>query len=460
MSKTIHLSDHFTYTKLLRFTLPSIVMMIFTSVYSVVDGLFVSNFVGKTAFAAINLIMPALGILGTFGYMFGAGGSALIAKTLGEQDRDRANRLFSLFVYLSIGFSLLMTLLGFVFMRPIAVGLGAEGQLLEDCLTYGRIFVLALPAWILLYEFQMFFVTAEKPKLGLAVTVAAGVTNLLLDALFILVFRWGLAGAAAASALSQMVGGIFPLIYFSRRNGSLLKLTGTSFDGRAVVKCCTNGSSELMSGIAMSLVGIVYNMQLMKYVGEDGVAAYGVMMYVSMIFSAAFLGYSSGVAPVIGYHYGARNDAELRGLLSKSITVIGIFSLGMFLLAERMARPISAVFLGYDRQLMELTVNGFYIYSFAFLFMGMAIFSSAFFTALNNGPVSAGISFLRTLVFELGAVLLLPMVWGINGIWASIVVAESMAVAVGVALMIGLRKKYHYGAFPEDDLPDSGTAGR
>ena len=311
MNKRIHLSDHFSYGKLLRFTLPSIVMMIFTSVYSVVDGLFVSNFVGKTAFAAINLIMPVLNILGTFGYMFGAGGSALIAKTLGEQEREKANRLFSLFVYLSIGFGVLMMLFGIVFMRPIAAGLGAEGQLLEDCLTYGRIFILALPAWILLYEFQLFFVTAEKPKLGLIVTVAAGVTNIVLDALFIAVFKWGIAGAAAASALSQMVGGVFPLIYFGRINSSLLKLTKTSFDGRAVVRCCTNGSSELLSGIAMSLVGIVYNMQLMKYAGEDGVAAYGVLMYVSMIFASAFLGYSSGVAPVFGYHYGANDYGEL-----------------------------------------------------------------------------------------------------------------------------------------------------
>ena len=444
MNKHIHLSDHFSYGKLLRFTLPSIVMMIFTSVYSVVDGLFVSNFVGKTAFAAINLIMPVLNILGTFGYMFGAGGSALIAKTLGEQKREKANRLFSLFVYLSIGFGVLMMLLGIVFMRPIAAGLGAEGQLLEDCLIYGRIFILALPAWILLYEFQLFFVTAEKPKLGLIVTVAAGVTNIVLDALFIVVFKWGIAGAAAASALSQIVGGIFPLIYFGRRNSSLLKLTKTSFDGRAVFKCCTNGSSELLSGIAMSLVGIVYNMQLMKYAGEDGVAAYGVLMYVSMIFAAAFLGYSSGVAPVFGYHYGANDYGELKDLLKKSLIIIGTFSISMFVLSEGLAHPISAVFVGYDKQLMELTVNGFVIYSFAYLFMGMAIFSSSFFTALNNGLVSAVISFLRTLVFELGAVLLLPLILEINGIWASIVVAEFMATVVGVIFMIGLKKKYRY----------------
>ena len=303
---------------------------------------------------------------------------------------------------------------------------------------------MALPAWILLYEFQLFFVTAEKPKLGLIVTIAAGVTNIALDALFIVVFQWGIAGAAAASALSQMVGGIFPLLYFARRNSILLKLIKTCFDSRAVAKCCTNGSSELLSGITMSFVGIIYNMQLMKYVGEDGVAAYGVLLYVSMIFAAAFLGYSSGVTPIFGYHYGANNYREPKGLLKKSLIIIEIFSLSMFLLSEGLARPISAIFVGYDKQLMDLTVNGFVIYSFAYLFMGMAIFSSSFFTALNNGLVSAVISFLRTLVFELGAVLLLPLIWRINGIWASIVVAELMAAVVGILFIVLLRKKYRY----------------
>lgn len=441
----IHLSDHFTYGRLLRFTLPSVIMMIFTSVYSVVDGLFVSNFVGKTAFAAVNLTMPMLVIMGSFGYMFGAGGGALIARNLGERNREKANRLFSLFVYLSIGFSILMMILGLIIMRSVVMWFGAEGQLLEDCMTYGRIFILALPAWILLYEFQLFFVTAEKPVLGLAVTVAAGLTNIILDALFIVVFRWGIAGAAAASAVSQVVGGVFPLIYFGCRNSSLLRLTAASFDFKAVVKCCINGSSELMSGISMSFVGIIYNIQLMKYIGEDGVAAYGVLMYVSMIFMSVFLGYSNGSAPVFGFHYGAGNLTELRSLLRKSIFIIVIFSAGMFVVSEVMAYPVSMVFVGYDRNLTEVTLNGFFIYSFAFIFMGMAIFSSAFFTALNNGPVSALISFLRTLVFEFGAVLLLPAVFGVNGIWCSVVVAESMAALVGIIFMAGYRKRYLYG---------------
>lgn len=442
MKQQIQLSDHFTYKKLLQFTFPSIIMMIFTSIYSVVDGWFVSNYVGKTQFAAVNLIMPVLGILGIFGYMFGAGGSALIAKTLGEQERDKANRLFSLFVYLSIVVSTIMMIFGFIYLPDVAHWLGAEGQLLEDCNTYGRLFIIALPAWMLLFEFQLFFVTAEKPKLGLYITIAAGVTNIILDALFIIVFDWGISGAAIASAIGQTVGGVFPLIYFSRKNTSLLKLTRTSFDGKAIIKCCTNGSSELMSGVSMSILGMVYNYQLLKYAGENGVAAFGVIMYVSMIFIATFLGYCSGVAPIFGYHYGAHNSLELKGLLHKSFGIIAIFSLSMFVLSEALAYPISSIFVGYDKELVEMTVLGFRIYSFAFIFMGTSIFCSAFFTALNNGLVSALISFLRTLVFELGAVLLFPLILGINGIWFSVVIAEFMATIVGITFILTTKKRY------------------
>ena len=441
---SIQLSDHFNYRKIIRFTLPSIAMMIFTSIYGVVDGLFVSNFAGKTGFAAINFILPVLNILGTFGYMFGAGGSALISKTLGEGKREKANQFFSMFVYLSIALSVLMAVLGFAFMRPLSQWLGAEGQLLEDCVLYGRIFILALPAWILLYEFQLFFVTAEKPQLGLAVTVAAGVTNIVLDAVFIIVFKWGLAGAAAASALSQVVGGVFPLVYFGRPNSSILRLTKPIWDMKAILKGCTNGSSELMSGIASSFVGILYNVQLLNYAGENGVAAYGVMMYLSMIFASTFLGYCNGIAPVIGYHYGAQNHGELKSLLKKSLTIMGICSAGMLLLSEILATPISKIFVGYDQALLELTIHGFRIFSFSFLFMDLGIFGSSFFTALNNGLISALISFLRVLVFQMGAVLLLPMFFDVDGIWMSVAIAELIAAVISITFIATLRKKYRY----------------
>ena len=444
MKSRIHLSEHFTYSKLLRFTLPSIVMNIFLSLYIIVDGYFVANFVGKTEFAAINLIMPILGILGTIGYMFGVGGSALIAKTLGEKNQDQANRLFSLIVLVSSCLGVLMMVAGFIFMRPISSLLGAEGQLLEDTVQYGRIFILALPAWILLYEFQLFFVTAEKPKLGLAITVLAGLSNIAFDALFILGFKWGLAGAAAASALSQLVGGLFPIIYFMRKNDSLLRLVKPVWNGKAIVKSLTNGSSEFMAEAAWSIVAIVYNIQLLKYAGEDGVVIYGLLMYVSLIFTALFVGYSNGIGSVFSYHYGAQNHGELRNLLKRSLRLIGITSVAMFVLSEALAHPFSALFLQDAPYLLPDAVHAFRIVSVCYLFTGLAVFGSAFFTALNNGQVSALISFLRTFVFELGAVLLLPLLLGIDGIWYAIVFAELMAAVVGSIFMVALRRKYHY----------------
>lgn len=440
----IQLSDHFTYKRLLQFTLPSIVMMIFTSIYGVVDGFFISNFVGKTPFAAVNFIMPFIMILGALGFMFGTGGSALVAVKLGEGNRDKAEKIFSLLIYVSLVSGICIGLMGMVFIRPVAALMGAEGRLQDNCVLYGRIIMAAIPAFMLQMEFQSFFITAEKPQLGLGVTVASGVTNMVLDALFVAVFRWGIAGAAAATALSSVVGGVIPLVYFLRPNTSLLRLTRTKMDGRALLKTCTNGSSELMSNISMSLVGMLYNVQLMRYKGEDGVAAYGVLMYVSMIFMAAFIGYSIGAAPVVGYHYGAGNHGELKNLLRRSLVLIGVFSVAMLVLGECLARPLSLVFVGYDQELLTLTIRGFAIYSFSFLFAGIAIYGSSFFTALNNGLISALISFLRTLVFQIAAVLIFPVVWGVDGIWFSIVAAELMAAAVTSLFLVGMRKKYNY----------------
>ncbi len=440
----IQLSDHFNYPRLLRYTAPSIIMMVVTSIYGVVDGFFVSNFAGKTPFAAVNFIYPFLMILGCVGFMFGTGGSALISLTFGMGDKKKANEVFSLLVYTAAACGLVFALLGFVFAGPVAVLLGAEGQLLKDSISYARICLLALPFFILQYEFQCLFATAEKPKLGLYVTVASGVTNMILDALFVAVFHWGLEGAAAATALSQFVGGVIPLWYFGHENSSLLRLVKCRFDGRALWKTCTNGSSELMSNISMSLVSMLYNMQLMKYAGENGIAAYGVLMYVSFIFQAIFIGYAVGAAPVIGYHHGAHNYGELKGLLRKSLLLIGGFSILMFGAGQLLAKPLSMLFVGYDQELLQITVRAFMIFSFAFLFSGFAILGSSFFTALNDGMTSALISFLRTLVFQCMAVLVFPILWGIDGIWLSTVAAEMMAVLMTVLFLVGKRKRYHY----------------
>ena len=419
-------------------------MNVFASLYIIVDGYFVADFVGKTEFAAVNLILPVLNIMGTIGYMFGVGGSALIAKTLGEKNREKANSLFSMIVLTSSILGVLMTIGGFIFMPQITVLLGAEGRLLENTVLYGRIFILSLPLWILVYEFQLFFVTAEKPGLGLAVTVCAGLSNVLLDAIFIIVFKWGLAGAAAASAMTQVVGGAFPLIYFGRKNDSLLKLVKPVWDGRALIKCCTNGSSEFMAEAATSLVGIVYNVQLLKYAGEDGVVIYGLLMYFSLIFCAIFVGYSNGVGSVFSYHYGAQDHEELKNLRKRSLVIIALTSAMMFILSETLALPFSTLFLKDEGQLVQGAVHAFRIFSIGYLFAGIAIFSSAFFTALNNGQISALISFLRTFIFELGAVLILPLLLGVDGIWCSVVFAELMAAVTGGIFMVALRKKYHY----------------
>ena len=443
---SIQLSDHFTYKKLLKFTLPSIAMMIFTSIYGVVDGFFVSNFAGDIPFKAVNLIMPFLMIFGTVGFIFGTGGTAIVANTLGEGDREKANRHFSLFVYVAFALGIFFAAVGMIFIRPIAVLLGAEGELLENCVVYGRIVLLALPFLVLQFLFQSFFVAAEKPRMGLWVIVAAGVTNMVLDAVLVTALpqAYRLVGAAVATAMSQFVGGFVPLVYFFRKNTSLFRLGKTNFDFRAIVKACVNGSSEFMSNVSMSIIGMLYNIQLMKYAGEDGIAAYGVMMYVSFIFAAVFIGYSIGTAPVISYHNGAGNHRELKGILKKSMIILCCFSGVMLLAAELLAHPLALIFVSYSESLMDMTVHGFRIFAFSFLFMGFAIFGSGFFTALNDGLTSALISFLRSLVFQIGAVLLLPMIWEMDGIWISVVVADLMAMILSFIFMAVKRKKYQY----------------
>ncbi len=444
MKQSIQLSDHFGYGRLLRFTIPSILMMIFTSIYGVVDGFFVSNFVGKTPFAAVNFIMPFLMVVGAMGFMFGTGGSALIARTMGEGRREKAQEIFSLLICAVAVSGVVIAVISIVFLRRIAMFLGAEGEMLEDCVRYGRIILVALPFLMLQYAFSSLSVTAEKPKLGLIVTIVSGILNMTGDALFMGVFCWGIAGAAMASAMGQIVGGIVPLIYFFRKNSSSLQIRKPKWDGRALLRACTNGVSELMSNISMSIVGMLYNAQLMRYAGEDGVAAYGTIMYVDFIFLAIFIGYATGVAPVISYHYGAGNKKELNNLLKRSGVLIAIASLAMLLSSELMAAPLAGIFVGYDAELLAMTVHAYSIYAISFLFCGFSIFGSAFFTALGDGFISAVIAFLRTLVFESACVLILPLIFGLNGIWSAIIVAEGMSVIVSLSFLVAKRKRYRY----------------
>lgn len=440
----IQLSDHFTYKRLLRFVAPSIVMMLCTSVYSIVDGLFVSNFVGKTPFAAVNLIFPILMAISTVGFMLGTGGSAIVSMTLGTGQREKANRYFSMLVYAGIVLSVILSVLGFIFMPAIGAALGAQGELLEYTILYGRILVAGQTAFILQNMFQSFFPVAEKPALSLKISIAAGLTNFALDALFIIVFKWGLAGAAAATVMGQIVGGIVPLVYFFRKNNSLLRLTKTKFEGRILLKACTNGSSEMLTNLSTSLVNVLYNLQLMKLAGENGIAAYGVIMYIYFIFAAIFIGYSIGGSPVISYHYGAGNHGELKNLFKMSLTMIGIAGVSLTVLAEALALPLTKIYVSYDAELLEMTCRGFRLYALAFLFGGFNAFGSSFFTALGDGLVSAAISFLRTLVFQVAVILILPSILGLDGVWLAIGAAEVLALGVTVTFFVAKRKKYQY----------------
>lgn len=443
---TQDMNRHFSMSALLKYTFPTICMMIFTSLYEVVDGFFVSNFVGKTALAAVNLAWPVVMILATIGLMTGTGGSALVAKTRGEGDDEKANRYFSMLVIFTIALAAVLAVIGQLILVPLLEAFGAQGALLDESVIYGRWVLLALPFYALQFAFQIFYSTAGKPNYGFYVIVAAGVVNVVLDWLFICVFGWGIAGGAIATALGQVVGGLIPLVYFLRKhNSSLLRLVRTRLEWRPIGRSCLNGCSELVSNIAMSLTTMLYNFQLMRYIGEDGVAAFSVIGYTAMIFAAIFMGYALGSSPLMSYQYGARNRKEMRSILLKSLGFIGVGSVFMFLAAEWLAGPLSAIFVSYDAALLEFTVNAYQIYAFAFLIMGIPIYASALFTSLGNGIVSAIIAFLRTLVFECGAVLLLPLVLGIDGIWLSVTVGELAAAILSICFMVAFRKRYGYG---------------
>lgn len=440
----INLSEHFTYKKLIKFTLPTIIMMIFTSIYGVVDGLFVSNVVGSNAFASVNLIIPFTMIIGTIGFMIGTGGSAIISKTLGEGDKEKANKYFSMLVYLEIILGVIFTIIGLIIINPVAKMLGATDEMMSDCLTYGRILLIGMTAFMVQNSFQSFLVVAEKPNFGLKITIISGITNMILDFLFIYLLRWQVAGAAIATIISQFVGAIIPMIYFIRKNDSMLRLGKTKFELSPIIKTCTNGSSEMVTNLSMSIVNMLFNMQLMKFAGANGVSAYGIIMYVGFLFSGTYIGYSVGSAPIIGYHYGANNKEEVRSLLNKSVKLLGIVAIVMTILAEIFAKPLASIFVSYDKELLKLTINALRLYSLSYIISWFNIFASSFFTALNNGFISALISFLRTFILQIVMILILPAIWGINGIWLSVVGAEILSIIVSMICFAKNTKKYQY----------------
>ncbi len=440
----IDMGKHFTFADLFRFTLPTIGMMLFMSAYVMVDGFFVSNWCGSVALAAVNFVYPIPMILGTIGFMMGTGGSAIVAKTRGEGDDDRANREFSLLVYAAIVAGVVCIALGVIILQPMLAALGAQGEMLDDCLVYGYVLIIGLPATILQYLFQELLITAGKPNLAFGVTFAAGIANIVLDAALIVGLNMGVLGAAIGTIAGEAIGGIIPLVYFARPNKSFLRLGRTTLNWRLLGHAAVNGSSEMVSNIAMSVVSIAYNVQLLRYMGSDGVAAYGVIMYVGMAFAAIFMGYIIGSAPLMSYQYGAKNTTEMQSLFRKSLVIITISALVMFGATRVLAAPLAQIFVGYDQSLVELTTHAMLVYALAVLLMGFNMYGSALFTSLGNGVVSAIISFVRTLIFEVGAVLLLPILVGAEGIWYSVSVAELAAIILTGIFTISLAPTYGY----------------
>ena len=440
----ISISDNFTFGKLLRFALPSIIMVIFTSLYGIVDGLFVSNFAGNGAFTAVNLFLPIFYIAGSIGLLLGSGGCALVAKLFGEGEDVTARRVFTGLIIIVTGIGGAITAMTVGFMPSISVLLGARGQTAKLCSRYGTIMICGLIPFMLQSFFQYFFAVADRPKLGLIITVGAGVTNAIFDFVFMYALKWGVTGAAVATVIGECVGGVVPLVWFISKTGKKLYIAKPSFAPRTIGKVCTNGSSEFLTNISVSLVSMIYNFQLLKYVGEAGVEAYGVIMYVSFIFIGCFIGYSVGTSPIFGYHNGAGNKDELKNVFKKIMLFYAVAAVVMTAIAEALATPLAMIFVSYDKALLALTVRALRIFSFSFLLSGFNIYASAFFTALNNGGVSAAISTARTLLFQVIAVYVMPLIFGLNGIWSATIVAELLCIILSVTFVILNRKKYEY----------------
>ncbi len=444
MNKRIALGEHFSYLKLIRFALPSIIMMIVTSLYTVVDGLFVSNFAGKSSFASLNLVWPFLQLISAAGFMIGTGGSALTALYLGAKEPERANQIFSMLIKLLIYFGLLISIISFIFMRQISAWLGADANLIDDCVIYGRILAVSNIFMMLQAAYQSFLITAEKPHLGLALSILAGLTNIIMDAVFVYFLQWGIWGAGLATAMSQFVGGIVPTIYFLRKNNSALRLVKAKMDWSAIAKTCSNGASEMMTNLSGAIIGLLYNFQLLKFAGENGVAAYGAIMYIAFVFQAFYFGYAMSSTSIVGYHFGADNKMELKNVLKKSLVITGITALIMTVLGEVFSSLIARIYVGYDQRLYEMTTMGMRLYALSFLTAGFNVFASAFFTGLNNGKVSAIISFLRTLVIQVAAIYILPIFWDLNGIWLATAAAEGVTLFLSIGMLFGNQKKYGY----------------
>ena len=440
----IQLSDHFTYKKLIRYSIPMIGVLILTSIYGVVDGLFISNVEGDIAFSAVNLILPGVMMFSSIGFMMGSGGAAIVSKTLGEGKKEKASQYFSMIVYFLIIIGIVCAILGCILTKQISSLLGASEKMEKYCIEYGRVLFLFLPFMMLQYMFQSFFAVAEKPNVGLLITLCAGITNAIGDYLLIVVFRLGITGAAVASGASMVVGSVPAIIYFAFKKDLKFKLVPTKFDWKALGHTMSNGSSEMVTNISMSFVNMLYNAQLMKYYGENGVSAYGVIMYVGFIFSGCYMGVSQAVAPVVGYNYGASNEEELKNVFKKSLIILAVMAIFLTGSAEALSKPLAYVLFSHNEELLKLTTYAIRLYAIGYTISWINIFGSAFFTGLNNGLVSAIISFGRMLVFQLATIFILPLIFDSTGLWLAMPVSEVFSLIVTVTFFITMRKKYNY----------------
>lgn len=438
------ISEHFNIKKIIIFTLPSIGMMLISSIYGVVDGFFVSNYIGSNAFAAVNIVWPFEMILGSFGLMIGAGGSALVSKTMGEQKYDLANRYFSMLIIFVIIFGMFISILGIIFNPYIIHLLDLDQETINNCNIYANVLFIFLIFFMLQNIFQSFNIVASKPEMGIITMILSGITNILLDYIFIVILNMGIFGAALATGLSQFAGAIVPFIFFINKNSTLLRIKFVKIDFKIILKTSYNGISEMLSSISFSLVSILYNIILLSYIGINGVNAYGVILYISYIFISIYFGYSMGISPIISYNYGAKNKKELNNIFNISLVLICSVSILLTFIGYIFAKQLSSIFVNYDKELLNLTTHALHINVFSFLFCGYNIFASSLFTALNNGTVSLILSFLRSLIIQVVCILTIPILFGSEGIWFAGVVSDIISLIISIIFIFKYRNKYGY----------------
>lgn len=418
--------------------------MVFMSLYTMVDGVFVSRFAGTAALSAVNIVYPMVSVVVAVGVMLATGGSAIIAKRMGEGKPEQARQNFSYLILAGVLIAVGMAALALVFLKPLLHLLGARGALFELCYAYALPLVFFIPSGILQMLFQTLLVTAGRPMLGLTVTVLGGVANIVLDYLFIVPLQMGIAGAAIATGIGFSIPAVFGLLYFALRRSGPLCFVRPKGGGKMLLRCCANGSSEMVTNMSTAVTTFLFNLLMMRYAGEDGVASITIVLYTQYLMTAVYMGYATGTAPVFSFHHGSRNGEQLRRLFRISMGFIALCSVATFALALVFAKQVVVIFTPAGSPVFEMALYGFRLFSGSFLFAGVGIFASAMFTAFSDGKVSAAISFLRTFAFIVLALLLLPLAMGLDGVWLAVPLAEVLGFGVSLFFLYRKKKRYCY----------------